>query len=161
MLVIMSSLLSSGWALNPNIQTLEYTMPINQVESIGVLQFRLADTTRGQTDIDVLQASLEERTRQEMLPLLQQHTNIQLITPENLNISGNLPVGGRILDTSKALGLTYVVTGTILLDNDAEIILKLYHVDTGVLLQQKSVRAESPMHLNYVPTRKTICCCHC
>ena len=153
MLVIMSSLLSSGWAMNPNIQTLEYTMPINQVESIGVLQFRLADTTRVQTDIDVLQASLEERTRQEMLPLLQQHTNIQLITPENLNISGNLPVGGRILDTSKALGLTYVVTGTILLDNDAEIILKLYHVDTGVLLQQKSVRAESPNALlNYVPT---------
>ena len=45
------------------------------------------------------------------------------------------------------------MTGTVLVNSSAEIILKLYHVQTGVLLQQKSVRAESPNALlNYVPT---------
>lgn len=148
-MLILSSLMSLGHAITPASDAV-FIAPIGQTETLGVLQFSVS-TDRGYRggDSSLLQSSLEERTRQEVLPLLQQHTDIQLITPENLNISGNLPVGGRILDTSKALGLTYVVTGNILLDDDAEIILKLYHVDTGVLLQQKSVRSGSPDGLLY------------
>ena len=154
MFLMLSSLLSVSLAEIPKSLETEYTLPIGQVETIGVLQFSVTtDGGQGISNADVVLSSLEERTRQEMLPLLRQHTEIQLVTPENLNISGDLPVGGRLLETGRALGLTYVVTGTVLVNSSAEIILKLYHVQTGVLLQQKSIRAESPNALlNYVPT---------
>lgn len=150
MFLIMSSLLSLVQADTPYSTTIEYTTPIGQTETIGVLQFSISQR---HSNSETILSSLEERARQEMLPLLQRHTEIQLITPENLNISGDLPVSGRLLETSRALGLTYVVTGNVLVNDDVEMILKLYHVETGVLLQQKSVRADSTrLLMNYVPT---------
>ena len=78
---------------------------------------------------------------------MQRHTDINLITPENLQIKGALPVGNRVLETSKALGLNYVVVGKLVLSEQPNFVLKLYHVDTGALLQQKSIRVSNPDEL--------------
>ena len=95
MFLMLSSLLSVSLAEIPKSLETEYTLPIGQVETIGVLQFSVTtDGGQGISNADVVLSSLEERTRQEM-PLLRQHRD-QLVTPENLNISGDLPVGGRL-----------------------------------------------------------------
>ena len=50
---------------------------------------------------------------------------------------------------SKGLGLDYVVTGSLILSSKYNLVLKLYHVDTGVLLQQQSILLEDVDDLSY------------
>lgn len=110
----------------------------DEQQNIGVWQFSLLGADEGFEE-EVLLTTLEERVRQAILPLLQQHTELHLVTPENLQIAGPLPTSNRILETSRALGLNYVVAGTVTLGTSSTCILKLYHVDTGILLQQQSI----------------------
>ncbi len=112
--------------------------PVSEDQQIGVWKFTMVSDTTSTSDT-VLLATLEERVRQAILPLLQQHTDLHLVTPENLQFTGPLPSSNRILETSRALELNYVVVGTVIKGNKTTCILKLYHVDTGVLLQQQSV----------------------
>ena len=107
-------------------------------KAIGVWNFSIVSDAQ-KLEQDHLQATLEERTREAVLPLIQQHTELKLITPENLQISGPLPVGNRVLETSRALGLDYVIVGKVYDTSSADCVLKLYHVATGSLLQQVSL----------------------
>ena len=107
-------------------------------KTIGVWNFSVVSDA-GEFDQELLQSTLEERTREAILPLIQQHSELKLVTPENLQISGPLPVGNRVLETSRALGLDYVIVGKVYGTNNVDCVLKLYHVNTGSLLQQVSL----------------------
>ncbi len=106
--------------------------------NIGVWEFSIVGNKTNTHENQVLTTTLAERVRQEVLPLTRQH-GLHLVTPENLSFEGSLPTNGRILETSKALGLDYVILGSISQGRQTNCILKLYHVDTGILLQQQSI----------------------
>ena len=110
-------------------------------EDIGVWTFDIISSTNENNSNTAI--NLEEATRQEMLPLLQSNSNLNLITPENMTINGQIPSGNRILDMSKSLGLDYVITGKLVISSQSNLVLKLYHVQTGVLLQQQSIAVTS------------------
>ena len=93
-------------------------------ENIGVWTFEIISSNGSGDNIAI---NLEEATRQEMLPLLQSNSNLNLITPENMTINGQIPSGNRILDMSKALNLDYVVTGKLVISTQSNLVLKLYH----------------------------------
>ena len=116
----------------------DYGVNDESSKAIGVWNFSIVSDAH-QFEQERLQATLEERTREAVLPLIQQHTELKLITPENLQISGPLPVGNRILETSRALGLDYVIVGKVYDTSSVDCVLKLYHVATGSLLQQVSL----------------------
>lgn len=115
-------------------------------ENIGVWTFEIISSSGSSDNIAI---NLEEATRQEMLPLLQSNSNLNLITPENMTINGQIPSGNRILDMSKALNLDYVVTGKLVISTQSNLVLKLYHVQTGVLLQQQSIAVADADDLLY------------
>lgn len=106
-------------------------------DNIGVWDFSMVGDSDSH-DSAVLKTTLAERVRQEVLPLTQEH-DLHLVTPENLSFTGSLPTNGRILETSKALDLDYVILGSISEGRKTTCVLKLYHVDTGILLQQQSI----------------------
>ena len=103
--------------------------PVSEAQQIGVWKFTMVSETTSTSDT-VLLATLEERVRQAILPLLQQHTDLHLVTPENLQFTGPLPSSNRILETSRALELNYVVVGTVIKGNKTTCILKLFRPRT-------------------------------
>ena len=127
--------ISSAWAQ-------DYTKPQEDSKSIGVWRFSVESNANEFEQVQ-LQATLEERTREAILPLIQQHSELNLITPENLQIEGQLPTSNRILETSRALELDYVVVGKVYEGRKVECILKLYHVETGSLLEQVSLSVDT------------------
>ena len=127
--------ISSAWAQ-------DYTKPQEDSKSIGVWRFSVESNAHEFEQVQ-LQATLEERTREAILPLIQQHSELNLITPENLQIEGQLPTSNRILETSRALELDYVVVGKVYEGRKVECILKLYHVETGSLLEQVSLSVDT------------------
>ena len=126
--------ISSAWAQ-------DHTNPQEESKSIGVWSFSVESNSHEFEQLQ-LQATLEERTREAILPLIQQHSELNLMTPENIQISGQLPTSHRILETSRALELDYVVVGKVYDGRTADCILKLYHVETGSLLKQVSLSVE-------------------
>ena len=61
---------------------------ITDKEKIGVWTFDVVSSDDTSVNTPTLQ--LEEMTRQEMLPLLQQNSDLHLVTPENMTIEGSI-----------------------------------------------------------------------